>query len=149
MSSHASLSQETRDVTAAPKAESIVYFDGVCGMCNWTVDFVLKRDRRGRFQFAPLQGETAAARLPDGDRQQLSTLVLESPQGLFRRSSAVIQILSDLGGIWRLAGSLLWIVPRPLRDWGYRMIAGNRYRLFGKKETCRLPTPEEAGRLLP
>jgi predicted DCC family thiol-disulfide oxidoreductase YuxK len=142
-------SAEKLKAAATPLATSIVYFDGVCGMCNRTVDFVLKRDRRGHFQFAPLQGETAAARLPQGDRQLLSTLVLQTPQGEFRRSAAVVGILQGLGGMWWIAGSLLWIVPRPLRDWVYRLIAGNRYRLFGKKETCRLPTPEEAGRLLP
>jgi predicted DCC family thiol-disulfide oxidoreductase YuxK len=145
------MTSHTITVAEKPTASttSIVYFDGVCGMCNRTVDFVLCRDRPGRFQFAPLQGETAAARLSVEDRQGLSTLVLETPRGLFRRSSAVVGILRGLGGFWWLVGSLFWLVPRPLRDLGYRLVANNRYRLFGRKETCRLPTPEETGRLLP
>jgi predicted DCC family thiol-disulfide oxidoreductase YuxK len=149
MTSHGIRISENSASSAAPSPPSIIYFDGVCGMCNRTVDFVLRRDRVGRFQFAPLQGDTAAARLPEQDRLQLSTLVLESPNGLFRRSSAVVRILRGIGGFWWLLGSLFWLVPRPLRDWGYGLVASNRYRLFGRKETCRLPTPEEAGRLLP
>lgn len=136
-------------VAQATPPTLIVYFDGVCGLCNRSVDFILRRDQQARFQFAPLQGETAASRLPEADRRQLSSLVLETPQGLFRRSSAVVRILRRLGGVWWLAGSLLWLIPRPLRDCCYSLVAGNRYRLFGQKETCRLPTPEEAGRLLP
>jgi predicted DCC family thiol-disulfide oxidoreductase YuxK len=126
----------------------MVFFDGVCGMCNHLVDFILKRDRQGRILLAPLQGETAQSLLPPGDRGNLSSLLLRKEGCWYRRSAAVVRILWTLGGVWNVLGWLLWVIPLPLRDLGYRMTARLRYRLFGKKETCRLPTPEERGRLL-
>jgi predicted DCC family thiol-disulfide oxidoreductase YuxK len=65
-----------------------------------------------------------------------------------RHSTAIVRVLRELGGVWSLLGCLLWLVPRPLRDFGYRCIASQRYRIFGKKETCRLPTPGERARFL-
>jgi predicted DCC family thiol-disulfide oxidoreductase YuxK len=127
----------------------ILFFDGLCGLCNTSVDFVMKRDTRDVFRYAPLQGETAAQHLAAPDRENLDSVVLKTSSGLHRKSSAVVRILWKLPGIWPLLGTLLWLVPLPLRDLGYRVVAKNRYRVFGKKETCRLPTPEEIGRLLP
>ncbi len=129
--------------------QSIVFFDGVCGLCNVSVDFILARDTRHRFRFAPLQGETARQELPSADREQLDTLVLQTPTGTYRRSAAVVRILWGLPGHWPILGTLLWVVPRPLRDLGYRIISANRLPWFGKKETCRLPTSEERERFLP
>lgn len=126
----------------------IIFFDGVCGLCNSSVDFVLRHDRHGRMRFAPLQGETAARLLPAADRENLGSLVLWSEAGAFRRSAAVVRILWQLGGLWKVPAACLWLIPGPLRDGGYRVVAALRYRLFGKKETCRLPTPEERGRIL-
>jgi len=130
-------------------AHPILFFDGLCGLCNSSVDFVMKRDRRDVFRYAPLQGETAAASLSAGDRENLDSVILLTPEGTFRHTSAVVRILWKLPGIWPVLGTLLWLIPRPIRDVGYRAVARNRYRWFGKKETCRLPTPEEIGRLLP
>lgn len=130
-------------------AGPIVFFDGVCGLCNTTVDWIVKRDRRGIFRFAPLQGETAAERLSKADTEQLSSLVLIMDGQTYRKSSAVARILWQLGAWHQVAGTLLWVIPRPMRDWGYTVVARNRYRWFGKKESCRLPTPEERGRFLP
>jgi len=127
----------------------IVFFDGVCGLCNTWIDFVVRRDPTGQIRFAPLQGESAASLLPGGSEQNPETVLLWDGTTLFDRSDAIWRTLSRLPGIWRIAGRLLRLVPRPLRDWGYRLIARNRYRLFGKKETCRMPTPEERGRFLP
>jgi predicted DCC family thiol-disulfide oxidoreductase YuxK len=147
---------ETRDRTnagggVAPESDPrpIVFFDGVCGMCNHLVDFILKRDRQGRILLAPLQGETAKSLLPPGDQGNLNSLIMRMDGRWYRRSPAVVRILWTLGGVWSLLGTLLWLIPLPLRNIGYRIVAGLRYRLFGKKETCRLPTPEERGRLLP
>jgi predicted DCC family thiol-disulfide oxidoreductase YuxK len=129
---------------------SIVFFDGVCGLCNATVQFCLARDHHGRLLFAPLQGETAARLLPAEYREDLSTMVLRTETDrLYLRSAAAVRILWRLGGGWRLLGALLWLVPLPLRDVGYRLFAASRYRLFGRHDTCRLPTPQEAGRVLP
>jgi predicted DCC family thiol-disulfide oxidoreductase YuxK len=127
----------------------IVFFDGVCGLCNRAVDFIFTHDHSGVFRAAPLQGETAARCLEPRDTQRLGSLVLLTEEGVFRRSSAVVRILSRLGGGWRIAGGLLWLIPRPMRDLGYELVARNRYRVFGRKETCRLPKPDEVGRLLP
>ncbi len=140
-----------RQILPMPETSSpgIVFFDGVCGLCNRTVDFILSHDPRGAFLFAPLQGKTAQSRLTDADRQSLASLVLITEQGTYRRSSAVVRILWRLGGLWKLLGGLLWLVPRPLRDLGYRVVARNRYRLFGQTETCRFPTEKERARFLP
>ncbi len=127
----------------------ILFFDGVCGLCSRAVDFVIARDPEGVFRFAPLQGETARTMLGEADIAALETMVVATDKGLYRRSSAAVRILWRLGPFWRLCGWLLWIIPRPLRDLGYSTVAKTRYRLFGKHETCRLPTPEERERFLP
>ncbi len=135
---------------AAPHVDHpILFFDGLCGLCNTSVDFVMKRDTRDVFRYAPLQGETAASYLSEKDREDLDSVILQTPDGLYRHTSAVVRILWKLPGIWPVLGTLLWLVPKPLRNIGYRIVARNRYRFFGKKESCRLPTPEEIGRLLP
>ena len=129
--------------------ENIVFFDGVCGLCNVSVDFILARDTHQRFRFAPLQGETARQALPSADRERLDTLVLLTASGTYRRSAAVVRILWRLPGVWPILGALLWVIPGPLRDLGYRIVSANRLRWFGQKETCRLPTPEERERFPP
>jgi predicted DCC family thiol-disulfide oxidoreductase YuxK len=129
---------------------ALVFFDGVCGLCNFSVDFLCRHDRHGRLQFAPLQGETARARLhlAPGENN-FNSIVLIDAEGTFRRSDAVWRALNHLGGVWRLAATLLWLVPRPLRNWGYDLVARHRYRLFGRKESCRMPTAAERSRFLP
>jgi predicted DCC family thiol-disulfide oxidoreductase YuxK len=126
----------------------VVFFDGLCGLCNRFVDFVLSRDRAGIFRFAPLQGDTAREYLNPADVLDLTTVVLLDEAGAHRKSEAVSRILQRMGGFWTFAGKLLRIVPRPLRDAGYSLVARNRYTIFGKKETCRLPTPAERSRFL-
>ena len=126
----------------------IVFFDGVCGLCNSSVDFVLRHDRDGRLRFAALQGATAEQLLPPPDRQSLGSLVLWDEGHLYRRSTAVVRILWKLGSFWKVPASLLWLVPAPLRNLGYRVVAALRYRLFGKKSACRMPTPAERSRFL-
>lgn len=122
---------------------NIVFFDGVCGFCNHTVNFLLARDHHHRLKFAPLQGETAAKFVPDGVRKNLKSLVLCRAGKVYLRSAAVVRILWLLGGVWSLLGTLLWIIPLPLRDLGYHLFSLLRYRLFGKLDACRLPTPSE------
>lgn len=144
----------TSDPVAAAASASadtapILFFDGVCGLCNRFVDFILRHDRNGALRLAPLQGETAEALLEAGDRESVSSVILRVGDRNFRRSAAVVRVLWRLGLFWKPVGVLLWLVPLPLRDLGYKLVARYRYRLFGKKETCRLPTPEERDRLLP
>jgi predicted DCC family thiol-disulfide oxidoreductase YuxK len=145
--SHDSSSDHARHAQA--DGRPILFFDGVCGLCNRSVDFVLTRDRAGKLRFAPLQGETARRVLGAPDVESLKTVVLVDQRGTHRRSSAVVRVLWTLGGFWKAAGGLLWLVPKPLRELGYRFVARNRYRWFGRKESCRLPTADERGRFLP
>lgn len=139
----------TADEIAKLPQRPIVFFDGVCGFCNASVDFVLRHEPAGRLVFAPLQGVTAEQLLTPTDREQLHSLVLWTPSRTFRKTGAVVRILWTIGGVWSLLGTLLWCVPSPLRDIVYTLVARNRYRLAGKKETCRMPTPEERQRFLP
>lgn len=136
--------------TPVPTANTgpIVFFDGVCGLCNSSVDFVLRNDVHGRLLFAPLQGTTAGQLLPEADRNNLGSLVLAENGRLYRRSAAVVRILWKLGPLWKLPAALLWIIPAPIRNLGYRLVAALRYRLFGKKTACRMPSPEERSRFL-
>lgn len=140
-----SIAEKARLIEAGP----IVFFDGVCGLCNHFVDFVLKHDREKRFRFAPLQGETAQQLLDASDTESLKSIVLIDEAGTHRRSTAVVRVLHGLGLGWRILGMLFWLVPLPLRNVGYHCVAKMRYFMFGKKESCRMPTPEERGRLLP
>lgn len=129
-------------------SESIVFFDGVCGLCSHTIDLLLRLDKQGKLKFAPLQGETAAVLVPENVRKNLNTFVFSSNGKLHYRSGAVVRILLSIGGFWKIAGALIWIVPSPLRNAGYRVVSKLRYRIFGKHETCRLPTIEERKRFL-
>ena len=142
-------------ISEADRPTNVLFFDGVCGLCNRSVDFVLSRDRRGAIRFAPLQGETAERavsgewRVASGEQKPITTAVwLDSSGREFVRTAAAVRVLWQLGGVWWLIGWLLWLIPRPLRDVGYRIISANRYRWFGKKETCRLPSPTERSRFL-
>jgi predicted DCC family thiol-disulfide oxidoreductase YuxK len=126
----------------------VVYFDGVCGLCNGFVDFLLRHDARNVLRFAPLQGETAARNLNPDDTLNLNSVIVSDGQRTYRESAAIVKIFTRLGLGWRILGRMLWCIPRPMRDWGYRLLARHRYQIFGKHETCRLPSPEERQRFL-
>ena len=143
------MSTESAGHDAAPNLLPLVFFDGVCGLCNHSVDFLLARDRKRLFHFAPLQGETARDWLNLAPDESLNSVILFDARGIHRQTDAVWRMLVQLGGVWRIAGWLLRLVPRPIRNWGYDFVARHRYRWFGKKESCRLPTPDERARFLP
>jgi predicted DCC family thiol-disulfide oxidoreductase YuxK len=126
----------------------IVFFDGVCGLCNASVDRMLKWDHSRVLRFAPLQGSTAAQLLPSAFAKDFDTFVLMDEQGMHLRSDAAIRALVHFGGVWRIA-AVMRVVPRPLRDAVYAWVSRNRYRWFGKRDACRLPTPQERERFLP
>jgi predicted DCC family thiol-disulfide oxidoreductase YuxK len=130
---------------------AVVLFDGVCNLCNATVNFIIDRDPAGYFRFAALQSEPGAATLarhgaaaPAGDPD---SICLEERGRLYVRSSAVLRITRRLRGAWKLLFVFI-IVPRPLRDLVYRWVARNRYRWFGREESCRMPTAELRARFL-
>jgi predicted DCC family thiol-disulfide oxidoreductase YuxK len=133
-------------------ANPVLLYDGVCGLCNRLVRFVLKRDPQARFRFASLQSDYAARILkPHGlDPQDLNTLyvVQEGIERLVVRSDAVILMLYELGGLWRAVSVALRIFPKPLRDWGYNVVARHRYRIFGQYESCLLPEKKYQDRFL-
>lgn len=132
----------------------LVLFDGVCGFCNRSVQFLLARDRIGRFRFAPLQGELAErlGRQYGFDVADLDTMYLVADYGgpnerVLARSAAVFTALGALPVPWSWLRWLAWI-PRSLTDAGYRFVARHRYRLFGRRESCPLPPAEWRSRFL-
>jgi predicted DCC family thiol-disulfide oxidoreductase YuxK len=131
-----------------PAQRPIVFFDGVCNLCNAAVDFIIRHDPGSVFLFAPLQGQTALDRLGPQGAAAPDTIVLLDADGQWLRSDAAVRIARGLRGPWRLLAVLRWL-PRPLRDAVYRLIAGKRYAWFGRKQSCRLPTPAERARFLP
>lgn len=127
----------------------VIIFDGVCNLCNASVDFVLRHDRRGELLFASNQSAAGRALLErfDVPPDDVSSVYLVEGDRIAARSTAALRVARRLGLPWSLAVPLL-LLPRPLRDAAYDFVARNRYRWFGKKETCRLPTPEERARFL-
>ena len=127
----------------------IVFFDGVCGLCNRFVTWVMNQDHEVIFRFAPLQAETARVSLPPQPINPAEwTIVLVDEAGIHHESDAIVRIVSRLGGVYRGAALLIWI-PRLLRDRIYRLVAGHRYNWFGQLEACRVPTGEDRSRFLP
>ena len=130
----------------------LLFFDGTCGLCDGFVQFVLARDRAERFHFAPLQGERAHRELArhGADADLLDTVyVLAGPgtpgERLLYRSDAVLFVLSQLPWPWRWMGAAR-VLPRALRDGAYALVARHRYRVFGRREACRIPSPAERAR---
>lgn len=130
------------------RTEPIIFFDGVCGLCNSFVDFLVKVDKNHVLRFAPLQGETAAEILQKHYIEDLNTIVFFHNGKVLTKSDAVLEIFHLIGGPWKAAVALN-IFPRLFRNYFYNFVSKNRYSLFGKKETCRLPSPEERQLFLP
>lgn len=127
----------------------IIFFDGVCGMCNAFVSLILRADRNQTFLFAPLQGSTARAMLPPlGDDARHWSMIYVDARGVHDQSDASLEVYRRLGGFWGLLGLLRW-VPGSVRNPVYRVIARNRYRWFGKRDVCRIPSEAEQARFLP
>ena len=127
----------------------IVLFDGVCNLCNGTVQFLLKRDKKKRFLFGSLQGKTGQEYLRKYHlpTDQFHSFMLIEGNVLYTRSTAVLRMLRYLGRGWQLLYVFIY-VPQPIRDGVYKLIASNRYKLFGKKDACRIPSLDEKDRFL-
>jgi predicted DCC family thiol-disulfide oxidoreductase YuxK len=139
-----------------PTTESnpIVLYDGVCGLCNRLVQFILTRDKHDRFRFASLQSDFSSRLLTRHgvDAHDLDTVYVvknyEQPgETLLARSDAILYMLTQLGGIWKL-GAVGRVLPRAVRDVVYKIVARNRYRVFGKHESCMLPEPQHRAKFL-
>lgn len=127
----------------------IVVFDAQCLLCNGWVKFLLAHDHQRVFQFASIQGEHGKALLRESNLsvQTLQTLLLVDGDRSWQHTAAIFRVLHALGWPWRLAW-IGWLIPAPLRDAAYRLIARNRYRLFGQSPTCLLPPADCASRFL-
>jgi predicted DCC family thiol-disulfide oxidoreductase YuxK len=125
----------------------VVLFDGVCNLCNAYVDFLIRRDRRQQLMFASLQSKAGAvvtkaapeAAVPD---TFYTMFLLDADGQIYGRSDAILKSVTSLGGWYRMLAAF-WLVPRPLRDIAYRAVARLRYRVFGTRQSCRVPTPQE------
>ena len=128
---------------------AVVLFDGVCNFCNASVNFLLRRDRDGVFRFAALQSEAGRKLLADAGLQHhnLDSMVLIEDGEIAVKSTAAIKTARRLPGLWCMTGLLL-AIPRSLRDWCYDAFAARRYRWFGKREVCMIPTAEMRSRFL-
>lgn len=136
-----------------PRDKPIIVFDGVCVLCTANAQFVLKHDRAGKFRLAAMQDHAGAQIMRDNGldpRDPTSFILLDAAQDggrVWMNSDAVLHMWSELGWPWR-AGAVFKLVPRFIRDPLYKLIARNRYKWFGQREECWVPTPEQAGRIL-
>lgn len=123
--------------------QAIILFDGVCNFCNGLVNFIIERDHKNHFKFAPLQSETGQKLLGEYgiDKTETDSVVLIENRKAYTHSTAALRIAKNLGGAWSALYAFI-VVPKCVRDFFYKLFAKNRYKLFGKKDACMMPTPE-------
>lgn len=140
---------ETVDPVAVSEEHPVLLFDGVCNLCNDTVRFVVEHDSAGRVSFAPLQSPVGRALLDEFGlpTDTLDSVVLIDGDDSYRKSDAALRVARYLDGPWEAAG-VFSVVPRPLRDVAYDLVADHRYRVFGRKESCPIPDAETRERFL-
>jgi predicted DCC family thiol-disulfide oxidoreductase YuxK len=141
--------EAANNVTKIQIPDSLILFDGVCNLCSALVQFVIRHDPAAKFRFAAIQSEIGKEIFQGHglDPADLQTFVFIANGRMFVRSDAAIEVLSRCGGAWRLF-TIFRLVPRMVRDSSYSFIARNRYRWFGRKEVCMIPTAEIKERFL-
>lgn len=129
--------------------DRLLLFDGVCNLCNGAVQFIIERDKEARFRFASLQSKVGEEVLRANNLRtdEFASFIYLRKGRTLMRSDAALNIARDLGGAWKLAYGFI-IVPRFIRDAVYNLVARNRYRWFGRKDECWLPTPELKARFV-
>jgi predicted DCC family thiol-disulfide oxidoreductase YuxK len=129
--------------------EKLILFDGVCNLCNGFVNFIIKRDKKGKIRFAPLQSEAAKNSLRAFGHypEESDSVIYISGNKFFDKSSAVLNILKDLGKGWQLMFVFI-VLPPFIRDLLYDLVAKNRYRIFGRRDACMIPTSEIRNRFI-
>ncbi len=127
----------------------IILFDGVCNLCNGIVKFVIKRDPDTKLKFASLQSEFGQRTLQKFNlpNTNFDTFIFLEGDRYYDKSSAALKVARELNGFWNVF-YILMIIPKPIRDFFYTLIAKNRYKMFGQREACMIPTPELKGRFL-
>lgn len=127
----------------------VILFDGVCNFCNGAINFVLKQDKKDIFRFAPLQSEAGQKLLQEYNlsTKEFDSFVLIDNGKVYKKSAASLRVMNKLPWYWK-AAQILRIIPTAFRDSIYDFIAKNRYKWFGKKEQCMIPTPEMKSRFL-
>jgi predicted DCC family thiol-disulfide oxidoreductase YuxK len=128
--------------------ERIILFDGVCNFCNSSVQFIIKRDPKGLYKFASLQSTTGERLKKENEiPEDLDSFIYLEGNKVFDKSTAVLKVCKGLKGLWKLCYIFI-VIPKPLRDVIYKWIARNRYKWFGKRDSCMIPTPEQRNRFL-
>lgn len=130
--------------------KKIILFDGVCNLCNSSVQFVIKRDKKDLFRYAALQSEVGQQLVAERhiDTCQVDSIILIEPGvAYYTKSDAALEIAQDLGGLWKMSAIFTW-VPQSIRNAVYDFVAKNRYKWFGRKEACMIPTPELRAKFL-
>ena len=127
----------------------VILFDGVCNLCNRSVQFIINRDPSGIFRFAPLQSETGKNLLSKFDlpNDKFDSIILVENNEYYLRSTAALKILQRLGALWKIV-YVFMLVPRPVRDYIYDIVARNRYKWYGKRAQCMIPSEDIKGRFL-
>lgn len=130
-------------------SEKIILFDGVCNLCNSSVNFIIDHDRDNLFKFASLQSDAGQKLLKkfELNTNEFNSIIFVDNGKYFNESSAVLRIVKNFPGLWKALYAFI-IVPPFIRDFIYNIIADNRYKWFGKKESCRIPTPDLKSKFL-
>ncbi|WP_396193736.1 thiol-disulfide oxidoreductase DCC family protein [Flavobacterium sp.] len=138
------------EISELPKDKKIILFDGVCNLCNTSVQFVIKHDPKDVFRFVPLQSELGIKIIKHIgiNREQTDSIVLYEPgKAYYYKSEAALKIIAEFGGVYRLV-NLLSILPKFISNSFYDYVAKNRYKWYGKQEACMIPTPELTAKFL-
>jgi len=134
-----------------PEHKKLILFDGVCNLCNGAVQFIIKRDKKDVFRFAALQSKIGEQLIKQKgiDALNIDSIILIAPGEAYHvRSSAALNIAYEFGGLWKALKFFEWVLPVRFRDFIYNIVARNRYKWFGKKESCMIPTPELKAKFL-
>ena len=131
------------------KNKTIILFDGVCNLCNSSVQFIIKRDKKKQFLFTSLQSDAARDILLQFQlkNSEMHSILLIENEKIYQKSDAILKIVKHLSGMWKMSYGFI-IIPKFIRDYVYMLIAKNRYRWFGKREVCMIPTKELQMRFL-
>lgn len=126
---------------------AIILFDGVCNFCDASVNFIIEHDKKDYFRFTPLQSEIGQEFVKKFSLSGIDSVILVENDKAYAHSTAALKIARRLGGIWSVLYAFI-IIPRPIRDFFYKLFAKNRYKFFGKKDECMIPTPEVRAKFL-